>query len=240
MQIDQFLDLAKKRRSIRKFKPDPIPDEYIEKILEAARWAMSGANSQPWEFIVIKDKVTIKQLNEALARHRREMTMVVESSRLPEYRQPHYQAQPKAEQPLDIMWGDAPIMIAVLGDMRTMQASTLTMRFFEHHTFDQNMANAIQMMHLAAAALGLGARWISLDEPLIEEMKPLLGVPPVIKLFALTAIGYPAHQPTPFRRKLSEFIHYEKYDMSKFRSQTDIQEFIKYLRRTASDNFPGS
>jgi nitroreductase len=48
MNIEQFLELAKKRRSIRRFKPDPVPDEIIQKILEAARWAMSGANGQPW------------------------------------------------------------------------------------------------------------------------------------------------------------------------------------------------
>ena len=41
------------RMSVRRIKPDPIPEEYIEKILEAGRWAMSGANGQPWEFLVI-------------------------------------------------------------------------------------------------------------------------------------------------------------------------------------------
>ncbi|MBI4334686.1 MAG: nitroreductase family protein [Chloroflexi bacterium] len=47
MEIDAFLDLVRRRRSIRRFKPDPVPEEYIEKILEAGRWAMSGANGQP-------------------------------------------------------------------------------------------------------------------------------------------------------------------------------------------------
>lgn len=56
MQADELLDLIRNRRSIRMWKPDPVPDEYIETILEAGRWAMSGANGQPWEFIVIKDK----------------------------------------------------------------------------------------------------------------------------------------------------------------------------------------
>ena len=52
---DMLLDLVKTRHSVRKFKPDPIPDDTIDKILEVARWAMSGANSQPWEFIVVTD-----------------------------------------------------------------------------------------------------------------------------------------------------------------------------------------
>ena len=54
MDYESLLELIKKRRSIRGFKPDPIPDKYVDKIIEAARWAPSGANSQPWEFIVIK------------------------------------------------------------------------------------------------------------------------------------------------------------------------------------------
>ena len=56
MDYDSFLELIKKRRSIRQFKPDPIPDEYVDKIIEAARWAPSGYNSQPWEFIVVREK----------------------------------------------------------------------------------------------------------------------------------------------------------------------------------------
>ena len=47
MNIDELIGLLKLRRSIRKFKPDPIPDAYIEKMIEAARWAPSGANAQP-------------------------------------------------------------------------------------------------------------------------------------------------------------------------------------------------
>ena len=52
---DLLYDIIRRRASVRKLKPDPIPEEYIQKILEAGRWAMSGANSQPWEYIVVKD-----------------------------------------------------------------------------------------------------------------------------------------------------------------------------------------
>ena len=55
MDYDGFLELVTHRRSIRRFKPDPIPDDYVIKILDAAHYAMSGGNSQPWEFVVIKD-----------------------------------------------------------------------------------------------------------------------------------------------------------------------------------------
>ncbi len=51
------------RRSIRKFKPEPIPKETLLKIVDVARYAPSARNSQPWEFIIITDKDTIKKLS---------------------------------------------------------------------------------------------------------------------------------------------------------------------------------
>ncbi len=60
-QYECLLDLVKKRRTVRQFKPDPVPDEYITKILEVARWAPSGFHTQPWEFVVIKEKAVKKK-----------------------------------------------------------------------------------------------------------------------------------------------------------------------------------
>jgi nitroreductase len=53
--MDSFLDLVRKRRSIRTYKPDPIPDEHIDKIIEAGRLAPSWANKQCWRFILVAD-----------------------------------------------------------------------------------------------------------------------------------------------------------------------------------------
>ena len=50
------------RRTVRDFKPDPVPDAIIHKILQAARWAPSSSNTQPWHFIVVKDRDTITKL----------------------------------------------------------------------------------------------------------------------------------------------------------------------------------
>ncbi|MHA1469265.1 MAG: nitroreductase family protein [Candidatus Asgardarchaeia archaeon] len=64
--MSELLDVIYNRRSIRKYKPDPIPDEIIEKILNAARLAPSAHNIQPWHFIVVTDK----KLREVLSRWR--------------------------------------------------------------------------------------------------------------------------------------------------------------------------
>jgi len=227
MSIEELLDLAKRRRSIRKFLPDPLPDGSIEKILEVARWAMSGANAQPWEFIIVQDPQRKKALADAMHDHD-EMGRIMDLTRSEEFWKPRFRTGCVPEK----LWVDAPVVIAIVGDKRTMMASTMVMRFFEHHTFDQGMANTTQMIHLAAAALGLGAQWISIDEPLNDTMKPILGIPSVITLFALAVIGYPAHRPSSFRREVPELVHNETYDMLKFRSQTDIQEFVKQLRKS--------
>jgi nitroreductase len=58
------LDAIKTRRSVRKYKPVPIPDEDLRKILEAAQLAPSAGNKQPWKFIVVTDEELKKQLAE--------------------------------------------------------------------------------------------------------------------------------------------------------------------------------
>ncbi len=56
--MGDIIDVITSRKSIRRYKPDPIPDEMIDKILEAARWAPTGENYQPWRFIVIRNPKT--------------------------------------------------------------------------------------------------------------------------------------------------------------------------------------
>jgi 5,6-dimethylbenzimidazole synthase len=77
---DMLLKLVKTRMSVRKFRSDPIPDETVDKILEVARWAMSGANSQPWEFIVVTDPDTKKQLRDAYSEHNTDFIFWMEQS----------------------------------------------------------------------------------------------------------------------------------------------------------------
>lgn len=63
-ESDLIFDVIKKRRSIRHFDGKPLPDEHMEQILEAGRWAPSGANAQPWRFIVVTQKETLKAIAE--------------------------------------------------------------------------------------------------------------------------------------------------------------------------------
>lgn len=60
-----FYEVIKKRRSVRKYRPDPIPDDLLKRILEAGRIAPSAKNIQPWKFVVIKDSENKKRIAEA-------------------------------------------------------------------------------------------------------------------------------------------------------------------------------
>ncbi len=65
--IIDFLDLARARRSVRSYRPDAVPAALLEEVLEAARWAPSAVNTQPWEFIIVTDEAT----KAAIGRHAR-------------------------------------------------------------------------------------------------------------------------------------------------------------------------
>ena len=64
---ESLLSLLKGRRSIRRYRPDPVPDEMVEQLLEAGRWAPSASNRQPWEFIVVRDEAIRQQVAEHAA-----------------------------------------------------------------------------------------------------------------------------------------------------------------------------
>jgi len=232
MKIDEPLDLLRARRSMRRFKPDPIPDEYIEKMIEAARWAPSGANGQPWEFIIVKDPKTKKKMAE-LYRQIRPEFYVIEQTKTEELRH-NMLTSPLTNLPA---FKDAPVIIVVCGDRRTLQASTLAGRFITTEggadgTYSKNMGNVTYGLHLAAAALGLGAQWVSVMADWEQLLKPLLGVPPVLQIHTLVPVGYPDYEPRPpYRRSVEEIVHYERYDMSKFRTGDQIIEFIRKLRK---------
>ncbi len=63
----KVLDVIQKRRSVRKYKEDPIPEKDLMRVLEAARLAPSGKNFQPWKFIIVKDKALKEKLAQASA-----------------------------------------------------------------------------------------------------------------------------------------------------------------------------
>ena len=244
MQIDDFLELVRKRRSVRRFKPDPIPDEYIEKILEAGRWAMSGSNAQPWEFIVVKSREKREEIAKVLVTDPESVGEVeaLEMTRVEAVRHQAGRTGGRSQfrgWPPDLL--EAPVLIVVCGDRRTFQATVLVTHFLggeggHQACFYKNMANATQNMHLAAAALGLGSQWKSIGRLQQHALRVVLDLPPVLEIHTIVVVGYPAAEPPPStRRELKEIVHCEKYDRSKYRSGEDIVKWLAALRRKMAD-----
>ena len=113
MDYESFLELVKQRRSIRRFRPDPIPDDYVDKIIEAARWAPSGFNTQPWEFVVVKKKELKDSIIEFVRDYHRANFKNIEPTR------ESWQKDPFRIKGGQLDWRAASVFILLIGDTRT-------------------------------------------------------------------------------------------------------------------------
>lgn len=206
MEYDNLLEIIKRRRTIRKFKPEPVPDDAIKKVIDAARWAPSAANTQPWEFVIVKDQDMRKKMGHVV-------------SETAEHRS-------GGKIPVQPYFVEAPVLIVVCGDPRLMEACpTGDVR---EELFYSSLAAAIQNMLLACTALGFeGSVWGTVGPLASVRIKEMLNIPQVLKVSAVVPLGYPAVHPQPtFRREIHEISHNEKYEWGKFREDGKIQEFI--------------
>ncbi len=227
---EAFLGLIKKRRSVRRFKTDPIPDDFIGKIIEAARWAPSGANSQPWDFIIVKDDEVKGKISDILkdwAAHARraELTRDVDM-RFPTVANP----------PPELGYRSAPVWIILCGDPRTKDAYPLLASLnCGDSIFISSLASAFLYMHLAAASLGLASQWLSsTSDPYVQSLvKELLAIPRKLEIYDTMIVGYPAYEPGPrMVRQSAEMVHYDRYDSVKYRSDGETRTFIASLRKS--------
>lgn len=234
---DALIEMIKSRRSIRRLKPDPLPEGAIEKILEAARWAMSGANGQPWEYIVVTDPDLKKELYAAYQEELMDYNFWMEQMRVPEFRHPAF---PRTGDPDENLrkrkdspgWADAPALIVILGDGRRQWSTVMgghTMGRHQSHLTD-GMANTCTLIHLAAAAMGLGTQWVTIQ--IEDKFKRILNVPDVMLFYSIIPVGYPdVPSREGVRRPLSEMVHYNRFDQSKYMSNRQVLDYIRQLRQ---------
>jgi nitroreductase len=173
------------RRSIRRFKDTPVPDEMIRTILTAATQAPSGKNRQPWRFIVIKGE------------SRSEMVRIMRTG--------IEQAKAEGENPGSSEWSacvmeQAPVTIFVFnpeGDPPWMHHSVG--QLFDDVVDVQSIGAAIQNMLLAAQDLGLGSLWICDVFYAYRELAAWLGE--TGELIAAVSFGYADEAPAARRRR---------------------------------------
>jgi len=234
VDYDSFLELVKARRSIRRFKPDPIPDEYVEKIIEAARWAPSGFNSQPWEFVVIKDK----RLKDDVAQIVRPANPPGASgfSRMEDMCEGWMRVKRHPWLDTDMEYQNAPVYILLFGDTRTQLGLPMGVRYTPHmrqSIYISSLASAFLYMHMAATTLGLASQWVSSVASTYCHcaLKNLLNIPTEIDIYDMIALGYPAYKSRPkFMRPVNKMIHRDYFGEEDFRTDEEIRDFIRRTR----------
>jgi nitroreductase len=186
--IDIFLAI-KNRRSVRQFKPDPITDEHLELILDAARYAPSGGNNQPWCFLVVRERENLVRLQRKLEVWMRERI-----------RTTGLDPAIQAESAITCLAGifTAPLMIYIFVD---------TSVYPKLVAYDGTLAAGNLM--LAARALGYGTCFQTtfFPEEIIYEH---FGVPEYLYLICAIPVGLPVEwPPIPLKKPLHELVRYE-------------------------------
>ncbi len=225
---EEYLELVQSRRSIRAFTDKEVTDEQIKKIITAASYAPSGMNYQPWEFIVVRDKELIKKLTHISF----EGVKIPESANIKIPKQLNAAANPQV---LIVLVGDRRKDINLPGQLYDFKDDKLELKGTAgivniESLYNTSMANAFLQMITAAAALGLGAQYVTLLTSAVkeEEVRRLLNIPDYMDIFDAAAIGYPAYEPRKkYVKPIEKAIHYETYDKSKSMTDKEIVERAK-------------
>jgi nitroreductase len=171
------------RRSIRRYQEKDIPNEVLDDVLEAARWAPSWANVQPWEFVVVKDKSIKKQI----------------------------QKNVPSRNPSSLAIVKAPVLLVVCGQLKKSgyyddQYPTK----FGSDWFMYDLGLATQNLCLAAHASGLGTVIVGLFDH--DRVGEVINLPANHEVLVLIPIGYPNQKPQPRkRRERDEFVHFDTF-----------------------------
>lgn len=226
-RYDALMEVVKSRITVRAFDPSfTVPQPHYEMILEAARHSPSGANAQPWHFIVVTDA----QLKTRIMEYFRE-EQVARAKLKMKFPTPDYRGL-----------ATAPGMIVVASDFRWVRAfpvlndgSELDRMYRQNaeRILLQSVAAATMSAHLAAAALGYNVWWVTAigQEKAQAAMKPLLGVPEALSVLDIMCFG-PAAKP-PYKRwkkALGEIVSWNRFDPAQHLSEAQIDEWVASTR----------
>ncbi|MED4399745.1 5,6-dimethylbenzimidazole synthase [Metabacillus fastidiosus] len=192
-EMDAVYKAIYTRRDVRSFLPNPVPQESIDKIVQAGHNAPSVGFMQPWNFIMITSKDVKEQLAWAADKERRALAI-------------HYEGEKESKFLSLKVEGlkEAPITICVTCDP-TRGGSHVLGRNSIPETDVLSTACAIQNMWLAATAEGLALGWVSFYKK--ADIRDILEIPPHIDPIALLSIGYTDKYPD---KPLLELADWEK------------------------------
>ena len=229
-QVDRYnalMEVVQSRMTNRAFDPDyVVPKEHFEMILEAARHGPSGANAQPWHYIIITDPALKESLGDTfLAEQQRRAKLGMK------FPTPNYKGMKTA-----------PGLILVAADFRFIRAFPVLNddseldRLYKQNAeriLLQSVAASVMSAHLAAAALGYAVWWVTAigQEEIQKQYKPLLGVPDDLSILDIMCFGPPL-QPSykRWKRTLPEIMNWDRFNMENYWTTDEIDEWVKTKR----------
>jgi nitroreductase len=181
-----FFEVIGTQRAMRRLKPDPVPDEYIKKMIWAATRAPNGGNVQPWRFLVIKDAAKKRRLHEIYLAEwdKYKAARATEAARpnmTPEEAQ-KAAATSNSGQYLADHLSEVPVIIIPCGFLLPVNTGIAS---------GSSIYPAIQNLMLAGRALGLGTALTTLHRHNEGAVRELLGIPESAHTAALIPVGWP-------------------------------------------------
>jgi nicotinate-nucleotide--dimethylbenzimidazole phosphoribosyltransferase len=174
---DAFYETVHSRRDVRSgFRGDPVDDAVLGRVLEAAHAAPSVGFSQPWDFLVLRDRAVRERVHTHVVAAREAYAASLPAARAAAFR------DVKVEAILD-----APLNIAVTCDA-TRGGRHVLGRHTQPRTAPYSVVGAVQNLWLAARAEGLGVGWVSFGDE--RALATLLGLPPHLELVAYLCVGH--------------------------------------------------
>ena len=202
--MPDIFEVMSTMRAMRRLKPDPVPDELINKILQAGQWAPSGGNSQTWRFLVVKDAQIKKQIQVYYKRAYDEVIgpRYASSAPPPGSDPERYKRQHSAVEYLTDHYHEAPVwIVACLRDGENPNRGA-----------GSSVYPAVENMLLAARALGLGSTLTTRHMMFGKEVDAILGLPADVHSYAILPIGWPMGKFGPLGRgPLSDVVYQDKW-----------------------------
>jgi nitroreductase len=221
-ELDVF-EAIHSTRAARRFKPDPVPEALITRILDAAIRAPSAGNAQNWAFVVVRDPEQRRKLG-LIYRKASDIASAMYAAR---GRPPHLSEQQfrRLMASGSFLWdhmAEAPVILVPCQSQPELPAPEalppdIRARYAEEQRYVERIRGAsiypaVQNIILACRALGLGTTITTNHLRFEDEVKAVLGVPGEVQTFALMPIGYPLDKPGPVtRRPVSEVAHADRW-----------------------------
>jgi nitroreductase len=225
-RYEALMDVVRGRMTNRAFAPCAVPREHFEMILEAARHAPSGANAQPWHYVIVTNpdvKQAIGQCFVDEQQHRAKLRMGFPT--------PNYHGVKTA-----------PGLIVIVADFRFVNAfPVLNDGSDEDRRYRQNaerillqsVAASTMSAHLAAAALGYAVWWITAigQEDIQRRVKPLLDVPDELSVIDVMCFGPPAKPSYKrWKKTLAQIMSWDRFDRAQHLTDAQVDEWIRTQR----------